>query len=55
VLRLKVLNLLLALLPVHPAFLGVWGKSERLNKHCASKSESLKDWITTVTAAIERK
>jgi hypothetical protein len=49
VLRLKVLNLPLALLPVHSAFLG---ESERLNKHSASESESLKDWVTTVTAAI---
>jgi len=37
VLRLKVLNLLLALLPVHSVFLR---ESERLNKHCAAKSES---------------
>ena len=37
VLCLKVLNLLLAFLPVHSVFLG---ESERLNKHCAPKSES---------------
>jgi hypothetical protein len=37
VLRLKILNLLLGLLPVHSDFLG---ESERLNKHCAPKSES---------------
>jgi hypothetical protein len=34
VLRLKVLNLFLALLPVHFVFLG---KSERLNKHLRSE------------------
>jgi hypothetical protein len=47
VLRLKVLNLLLALLPMHSVFLG---GAERLDKHCAPKIESLKEWITTVTA-----
>ena len=52
VLRLKVLNLVLALLSVHSAFLA---ESERLNKHSASESESLKDCVTTVTAAIECK
>src|SRR5215831_18403212 len=39
VLRLKILNLLLALLPVHSAFLSIDGIRSS-NKHCAPKSES---------------
>jgi hypothetical protein len=38
VLRLKVLDLLLAFFPVHSNFLG-FGESESSNKHCALKSE----------------
>jgi hypothetical protein len=45
VLRLKVLNLLLALLPVHSVFLG---ESERLNKHCAPKSQHFSFEIAAV-------